>query len=316
MASQPDLIRLNPFEGLCLTAADLLTEQVYHRNSLRRHARFLSGHGVVQGLSVDLQQKLDRYEVSVKGGYGLTRSGQGIELADDLQLTLEPQETDGEYMLWLIHREVEGSDSHQPVFDTADSRPSRILEQVEPRLLPADEERQDGVALARIRVRLGRMAHIRIPVPRAGRVLRAAESYLKPRVKDFIELNRKSMQLLFRTTVLQELSIEAYGFYASLVSAEFVLLEEGTSDRVLYRSAGALVRHGRSFYDSDAIRELTDRVHQVTQLLRTLDDGLPAADHEDRQWQTWFEQFERILPPLQRMTDELQATVEATKESP
>lgn len=309
-----ELVRLNPFEGLCLTANDLLVEQRYHRANLQRHARFLSGHGVVQGLSVELQQKLDRYEVNVKAGYGLTAAGQGIELEADLTLTLEPQDADGEYMLWLVHMESEDAESMQPVFDTADERAARILERVEARLLPADEERRDGVALARIRVRLGRMAHIRIPVPRAGRVARAAESYLKPRVMEFVELNRKAMQLLFRTAVLQELSIASYGFYAALVSAEFVLLEEGTPDRVLYRSAGALVRHGRQFYDSDAVRELTDRVSQVSQLLRTLDDGIPQATHEDMQWQTWFEQFERILPPLQRMTEELQATVEATKE--
>jgi hypothetical protein len=314
MSSEDELVRLNPFEGLCLTATDLLVEQRYHRANLRRHARFLSGHGVVQGLSVELQQKLDRYEVTVKAGYGLTAQGQGIQLRDDLVLTLEPQEADGEYMLWLVHMESEDPDSNQPVFDTSDVRPSRIVERVESRLLPADEDRRDGVALARIRVRLGRMAHIRIPVPRAGRVMRAAESYLKPRVLEFVELNRKAMQLLFRTAVLQELSIASYGFYAALVSAEFLLIEEGTADRVLYRSAGGLVRHGRQFYDSDAVRELTDRVSQVSALLRTLDDGIPQASHEDRQWQNWFEQFERILPPLQRMTEELQATVEATKE--
>ena len=44
------LQRLNPFEGLCLTAEDLSDEQSYHRQSLQIHRLRLHGYGIVQGL--------------------------------------------------------------------------------------------------------------------------------------------------------------------------------------------------------------------------------------------------------------------------
>ena len=46
----PILRRLNPYEGLCLTATDFVAEQFYHRRSLQRHSVFLHSHGIVQGL--------------------------------------------------------------------------------------------------------------------------------------------------------------------------------------------------------------------------------------------------------------------------
>lgn len=314
MSIHDNLIRLRPFEGLCLTAADLADEQRYHRLALQRHARFLAGHGVVQGLSVELRQRVDRYEAVVSAGFGLTETGQGVLLASDLVVPLEMQEVDGDYVLWLVHAEQEVDDSARPVFDTADAQRARVEETVQTQLVPADRDQPHGVAVARIRVRLGRMAHIRIPVPRAGRVARAAESYLKPRVMRFVLLNQRVLQLVFRTALLQEMSLASFGFYSALVSAEFLLVEEGTPDRVLYRSAGALVRHARRFYDAPVVRDMTERVGQVGQLLGTLQDALPSADDADAQWQRWFEDFERVVPPLERAVEELEATVEARSE--
>jgi hypothetical protein len=315
MNDPDDLVRLRPFEGLCLTAADLVAEQTFHRRSLERHARFLSGHGVVQGLSVELEQKLDHYEARIRAGFGLTAQGQGVHLPTDLVFPLEEQASDGDYTLWLVREEQLDPDALRPVFDTSDQPQSaRVRETVVPRLLPGDQEVPWGVALARIRARLGRMTRLHAPVPRAGRVLRAAESALKPQVLRFVNRSRRALNLVYRTAVLQELSVAAFGFYASVVSAEFLLLEEGTPDRVLYRTAGSLIRHARGFYDSDAVRELTDRLHQVAELVRGVDDAVPEAHHEDREWQRWFEQFERILPPLDRAVEQLQATVDPGKE--
>jgi hypothetical protein len=317
MSFDDDLVRLHPFEGLCLTANDLLVEQQYHKSNLQRHARFLSGHGVVQGLSVDLVQELDRYMARIRAGYGLTAAGQGVHLPRDYAFPLEEQQADGEYILWLVREEQSDPESLRPVFDTTDRVvAARVVETVIPRLLPAQTDVPNGVALARVRVRLGRMARLNVPVARAGRVARAAESSLKPQVTRFVERNRMVLQLLFRTTVIQELSLEAYGFYSSLVSAEFVLIEEGTADRVLYRCAGTLVRHGRAFYDSDAVHSLTDRVQQLAELLRAAGDAIPEPHQEDREWQRWFERFERLLPPLDRALEELQATVDPDKQAP
>jgi hypothetical protein len=317
MPFDEDLVRLRPFEGLCLTADDLLTEQRYHQRSLQRHARFLSGHGVVQGLGVEVEQQLDRYEARIKAGFGLTSEGQGVHLPDDLTVRLEEQQADGEYLLWLVREDREDGDAVRPVFDTTDGMVSaRVVERVSIRLLPAQIEVQQGVALAHVRVRLGRMARLNVPVPRAGRVARAAESSLKPQILRFVERNRRILQLVFRTRVVQELSIEAFGFYSALVAAEFLLIEEGTADRVLYRTSGALVRHGHAFYDADAVHSLTDRMQQFADLLRAAGEGIPEAHQEDREWQRWFERFERLLPGLQRAVEELQATVDPDAEPP
>ena len=232
------LSRLRPFEGLCLTAADLADEQVYHRRNLQRHVLYMHGHGIVQGLQVEIEQRKDKYVAIIQAGYGITRIGQGVMLADAVAVPLEVPRRDGEYMLWLFN--VEGMDPEQmrPMFDTGEKKEARIRETCAPRLHSIDEDQPDAVALTRINVRLGRMVQVLLPVPRAGRQARAAESYLKPRVVEFIRLNKNIVNNLFRTAQLQELDLGALGFYGALVSSEFLLIEEGTSDRVLYRSAG------------------------------------------------------------------------------
>lgn len=311
MSSDDELVRLNPFEGLCLTAADLVTEQRYHRESRHRHTRFLHGNGVVQGLQVEILQTLDRYEAVIRAGYGITAKGQGVHLPADHTMPLEVPRNDGAYVLWLESQERPDPDSRRPVFDTDDGRDARIREVVAPTLRPAAEDLPDGVALTRVEVRLGRMTQIRLPVPRAGRVARAAESYLKPRVEEFVTLNRTVMLRLFRTATVQELSIGAYGFYSALVAADFVLLEEGTADRVLYRAAGRLVRHAHDFYEP--LPETTDRIAQFTTFVREVQAETPASTDGDAPWLDWFQRFERLLPHLRRVAEELEATAEARR---
>ncbi len=311
MAFEQTLRRLNPFEGLCLTATDLLDEQVYHRRSLQRHSLFLHGFGVVQGLQVDLEQDKKRYIAIIKGGYGITQRGQGVQLLTDVRVPLEVPKTDGEYMLWLFHVESPDSESTRPVYDTSEMRESRIIESAAPRLHPLEEEHPDGIALCRINARLGRMVQVQLPVPRAGRASRAAESYLKPRVIEFIRLSKKIMGNLFRTAMLKELSIGAFGFYSSLVSSEFLLIEEGTTDRVLYRTAGTLITYAHDFYDP--LPRTTDRVQQFTEFIRRVNAEIPGPDQGDDTWLRWFQQFERLLQPLQRIADELEKTVDAMR---
>lgn len=100
------LSRLRPFEGLALTSNDLLDEQAYHRRNLARHALYLHGHGIVQGLQVDLEQRKERYAATIQAGYGITRMGQGVLLSDPATLPLDIPRSDGEYMLWLFHVEA------------------------------------------------------------------------------------------------------------------------------------------------------------------------------------------------------------------
>ena len=73
MKDEPQLSRLHPFEGLCLTAQDMVDEQSYHRQSLHRHNLFLHGHGIVQGLQVELNQKRKKYSAVIQAGFGITR---------------------------------------------------------------------------------------------------------------------------------------------------------------------------------------------------------------------------------------------------
>lgn len=311
MSFEHSLRRLNAFEGLCLTAQDLMDEQLYHRRTQYRHSLFLHGFGVVQGLQVELEQRKKKYNAVIKSGYGITREGQGVHLRQDVMVPLEVPKQDGEYLLWLFHVEKGDPDSQRPVFDTSDLRESRILEDVAPRLLPADDEHPDAVALTRINVRLGRMVQMQLPVPRAGRQIRAAESYLKPRVQEFVRVNRKIITNLFRTDTLKEQSIGLVLFVGALTSSEFVLLEEGTSDRVLYRAAGTLAGYAHDFYNP--LPPTTDRVAQFTEFVRRVHAEVPGPDQSDEIWLKWFLQFERLLQPLQRVNEELERTVEAMR---
>ena len=305
------LSRLRPFEGLCLTAKDLGDEQSYHRRNLQRHVLYMHGHGIVQGLQVEVEQRKDKYVAVIQAGYGVTRIGQGVLLGDAVAVPLEVPRQDGEYMLWLFH--VEGNDETElrPIFDTSEQSAARIKETCAPRLHPIDEDQPDAIALTRINVRLGRMVQVLLPVPRAGRQARAAESYLKPRVSEFIRVNRVVLTALFRTAQLRELDLGMLGLTSALVSAEFLLIEEGTSDRVLYRTAGNLIGYAHDFYN--ALPPMLDRVEKYKEFVRRVHAEIPAPDQGDEVWLRWFDKFERLLQPLGKIAEELERTVEAQR---
>jgi hypothetical protein len=305
------LSRLRPFEGLALTARDLLDEQTYHRRNLHRHVLYMHGHGIVQGLQVEIEQRQDRYVAVLQAGYGITRMGQGVLLPEPVQVPLEVPRQDGEYMLWLFHVESPDAETRRPVFDTNEEREARLRESASARLHPAEEDHPDAVALTRINVRLGRMVQVLLPVPRAGRQARAAESYLKPRVVEFIRLSRNVLLNLFRTSLLQELDLSALGFSSALVSAEFLLIEEGTSDRVLYRTAGSLMSYTHDFYNP--LPRTIERVDRFKEFVRRVHAEIPGPDQGDEVWLRWFEKFERLLQPLGKIAEELERTVEAQR---
>lgn len=305
------LHRLNPFEGLCLTSTDLLDEQTYHRKSLHRHTLYLHGHGIVQGLQVELEKRKSKYVAIIQAGYGITRMGQGVALTEPVAVPLEVPKKDGEYMLWLFHVEGPDDETQRPVFDTTDTKETRVREFCAPRLHAAEEDHSDAVALTRINVRLGRMVQVLLPVPRAGRQVRAAESYLKPRVVEFIHLNKKVMGNLFRTALVKDLDLAVLNFSSALVSSEFLLIEEGTSDRVLYRTAGSIIGYAHDYYNG--LPTTTDRVNKFTQFVRRVHAELPGDDQGDEVWLKWFDKFERLLQPLKKISDELEKTVEAQR---
>jgi hypothetical protein len=311
MSNDQLLRRLAPFEGLCLTSRDMLDEQTYHRASLHRHNLYLHGHGIVQGLQVELEQRKTNYVAIIQAGFGVTRIGQGILLGEAVAVPLEVPKKDGEYMLWLFHVEAPDEADMRTVFDTSEQKSARVKEAVAPRLHPIDQDQPDAVALCRINVRLGRMVQVLLPVPRAGRQSRAAESYLKPRVVEFIRVNKKIQANLFRTALLQELDLGALAFNAALVSSEFLLIEEGTTDRVLYRCAGSLISYSHDFYNP--LPRTIERVERFKEYIRRVNAEIPGADQGDEVWLRWFDKFERLLQPLQKISEELEQTVEAQR---
>lgn len=312
MSNQDHILRrLRPFEGLCLTSKDLQDEQTYHRKSLHRHNLFLHGHGIVQGLQVELQQKKTRYNAIIQAGYGITRMGQGVNLPEPVAVPLEVPKKDGEYMLWLVHAEAPDDGDVRSVFDTSEKQEARVKETCAPRLHAVDEDQADGVALCRINVRLGRMVQVLLPVPRAGRQSRAAESYLKPRVVEFIRVNKKIMANLYRTALISELDLGALSFNSALVSSEFLLIEEGTTDRVLYRVAGSLIAYAHDYYSP--LPRTIDRIERFKEFVRRVNAEVPAADQGDEVWLRWFGNFERLLQPLNKISEELEQTVEAQR---
>ncbi len=197
------------------------------------------------------------------------------------------------------------------MFDTAEQKSVRMVESVAPRLHPLDDPQLDAVALCRINVRLGRMVQVLLPVPRAGRHARAAESYLKPRVVEFIRINKKVVQNLFRTAKLKELDLGLLGFFSALISAEFVLIEEGTSDRVLYQTAGSLIGYAHDFYNP--LPKTIERIERFKEFVRRVHAEIPGVDQGDEIWLKWFDKFERLLQPLSKISDELEKTVEAQR---
>lgn len=305
------LRRLLPYEGLCITASDLLDDQYYHRRNLHRHNLFLHGFGIVQGLQVELEQKGQGYAAVLQAGFGVTRMGQGVHLPEAVAVPLEVPKKDGEYMLWLFHTEVPDETDMRSVFDTNEKKPARMREGCAPRLHPIDEEQVDAIALTRINVRLGRMVQVLLPVPRAGRQARAAESYLKPRVVEFIRVNKKILQNLYRTALVAEVSLPTLGFNAALISSEFLLIEEGTTDRVLYRTAGSLIAYAHDFYNP--LPRTIERVERFKEFVRRVHAEVPGPEQGDEIWLRWFEKFERLLQPLAKISEELEATVEAQR---
>jgi hypothetical protein len=57
----------------------------------------------------------------------------------------------------------------------------------------------------------------------------------------------------------------------------------------------------------------TERIGQYTEFLRREHAEVPGPDQGDETWLKWFQSFERLIQPLQRISDELESTIEAER---
>ena len=306
--NKKNLKRLRLFEGLCITAQDLEDEQRYHRENRFRHNLNLHGYGIVQGLVVDIQNRKGAYYAVIDAGYGITMTGQGVMLPEARACRLELPPRDGVYYLWLFHVESPVQDDMRPVFDTNKTESARIAESCAPRLHAEGEEFDDGILLCQINVYMGRMSQVQMPVPRAGRQERAAESYLKPKVLEFITLNKEIISLLLRTQNVREVDLPTLSFNSALISSEFLLIEEGTSDRVLYRTAGSLVAYAHDYYNS-LPPHILDSITRFQSHIRKNNSTMPNTSQSNEVWLRWFRGFETTLRPLKLISDELNKTI-------
>ena len=81
----------------------------------------------VQGLQVELSQARKKYSAVIEAGICVTQMGQGVLLSDAAKVPLEVPKKDGEYMLWLFHVEAPSRMTIGLVFDTSETKASRVL---------------------------------------------------------------------------------------------------------------------------------------------------------------------------------------------
>jgi len=306
--NKENLKRLRYFEGLCLTAKDLEDEQRYHRQNRFRHNLNLHGYGIVQGLVVDIQQKSGSFYAAINAGYGITMTGQGVMLPEARVVRLEFPPRDGVYHLWLFHVESPDQEDMRPIFDTEKTDSARWIESCAARLHPEGEEFEDGILLCQVNVRLGIMKQAPTPVPRAGKQERAAESYLKPQLIDFIKLNKQIISLLLRTQNVREIDLPTLSFNSALISSEFLLIEEGTTDRVLYRTAGSLISYAHDYYNA-LPPHILDSITRFQEYIRNSYASMPNASQSNEVWFRWFGSFKQTQLQSQRVSDELKKTI-------
>lgn len=137
--------RVRYFTGQLLSASDLQTEQQYFRDKLRRHNRFLHGHGVVAGLDLSVSQEGTSSCVVVSPGYGISPEGEELVLKKPLELKIDARRSP-QYVT-LRYAEVETDPV--PTRDLDGSTPSRIEERVMACIV-AEPENSGGVTVGRI----------------------------------------------------------------------------------------------------------------------------------------------------------------------
>jgi hypothetical protein len=136
--------RVNFFDGMRLTAADLAVEQQYHREMRYLHNR-LHGYGTVSGLEVTAS----RATVHVGPGLALDPCGREIVLTEPLTLGLEPPLHDRRWLRDLVITWHEDPEAQAPASGGVVDH-TRWVERPELSLVPAGKGPPDGLVLARL----------------------------------------------------------------------------------------------------------------------------------------------------------------------
>lgn len=142
--ADPPPRRVNFFQGMVLTVADLAAEQEYHRRMRYLHNR-LHGYGTVSGLEVTVA----RGRVLVAAGLAIDVCGREIVVAHPLALRLGPR---GGARAWV--RDVvigwhETADSPVPSMDGATDF-TRWVEEPELSLVARGKGASEALVLARL----------------------------------------------------------------------------------------------------------------------------------------------------------------------
>ena len=136
--------RVNFFNGMMLTAADLAVEQQYHRDLRYLHNR-LHGYGTVSGLGVTVTKD----DVVVSAGLAIDPYGREIVVAQPLTLCLERRRNTQDWARDLVIEWHETADSPVPSpGGTTDF--SRWVEEPELSLVPSGTGPSKALVLARL----------------------------------------------------------------------------------------------------------------------------------------------------------------------
>jgi hypothetical protein len=136
--------RVNFFEGLLLTAADLAAEQDYHRDMRYLHNR-LHGFGTVSGLDVTVS----RGRLQVSAGVAIDSLGREIVVTAPLTVRLEPRRAGKRWVRDVVIEWAEVPDNPVPGPDGA-AVFARWVEQPELVLTPRGKASPVGLVLARV----------------------------------------------------------------------------------------------------------------------------------------------------------------------
>jgi hypothetical protein len=136
--------RVNFMEGVLLTAADLASEQHYHREMRYLHNR-LHGYGVASGLEVTVTKG----HVRVAPGTGIDVQGREIIVTAPLTMRLGPHRNTQPWVRHLVIAWSEVPDGPVPGPNGAVEY-TRWVEQPELILVPRDEPTPEGLVLAHL----------------------------------------------------------------------------------------------------------------------------------------------------------------------